>query len=119
TLSGGSADIPAMVVTMSSDLSPSELDAGFERAARSDIENIPGVARVQLFGTTEESVRINPDDDALAERDMDRSTITAALDDADAIFAGQHGIYNDEILDLSMGKAFVNVDAMAASLVAV
>ena len=119
TLSGGSADIPAMVVTMSSDLSPSELDAGFEQAARSDIENIPGVARVQLFGTTEEIVRINPDDDALAERDMDRSTITDALDDAGVVLPGGNVTDNDQSLDISIGKAFDNVDDLAASLLPV
>src|SRR5699024_6276086 len=60
TLSGGSADIPAMVVTMSSDLSPSELDAGFEQAARSDIENIPGVARAQLLAQPKKSFVSTP-----------------------------------------------------------
>src|SRR5690625_2574975 len=119
TLSGGSADIPAMVVTMSSDLSPSELDAGFEQAARSDIENIRGVARVQLFGTTEEIGRISPGDDAQAERDMDRSTITDALDDAGVVLPGGYVTDNDQSLDISIGKAFDNVDDLAASLLPV
>ncbi len=119
TLSGGSADIPAMVVTMSSDLSPGELDARFEQAARSDIENIPGVARVQLFGTAEEIVRINPDDDALAQRDMDRSTITDALDDAGVVLPGGNVTDGNESLDISIGKAFDNVDDLAATLLPV
>src|SRR5699024_38900 len=108
-----------MVVTMSSDLSPGELDARFEQAARSDIENIPGVAQVQLFGTAEEIIRINPDDDALAQRGMDRSTITDALDDAGVILPGGNVADNDESLDISIGKAFDNVDDLAATLLPV
>src|SRR5699024_4006592 len=116
TLSDGSADIPAMVVTMSSDLSSGELDARFEQDARSDIENILGVAQVQLFGTAEDIIRITPDDDALAQRGMDRATITDALDDAGEILPGGNVTDNDESLDISIGKAFDNVDDLAATL---
>src|SRR5699024_3416649 len=71
------------------------------------------------FGTTEEIVRINPDDDALAERDMDRSTITDALDDAGVVLPGGNVTDNDQSLDISIGKAFDNVDDLAASLLPV
>src|SRR5699024_12854655 len=98
---------------------PSDLYAGIQHAVRSDIEIIPCDSRVQLSGTTEEIYRINPDDDALAERDMDRSTITYALDDAGVVLPGGNVTDNDQSLDISIGKAFDNVDDLAASLLPV
>lgn len=119
TLSGGSADIPAMVVTMSSELSASELNRRFEQSARSDIENIPGIAQVQLFGANEEIVRLNPDDDALAEHGLDRSAITDALEDAGAVLPGGSVTDENQDLDISIGQAFDTVDDLAATLIPV
>src|SRR5699024_2202916 len=119
TLSGGSADIPAMVVTISSDLSAAELDQRFEQSARSDIENIPGIAQVQLFGANDEIIRLSPDDDALEAEGLDRSTITDALEDAGVVLPGGNVTDNDQSLDISIGKAFDNVDDLAASLLPV
>src|SRR5699024_12089046 len=60
-------------------------------------------------------VRIIPDDDALAERDMDRYTITDALDDAGVVLPGGNVTDNNQSLDISIGKAFDNVDDLFAS----
>lgn len=119
TLTGGSANIPALVVTMSSELSSSELDQRFEQSARSDIENIPGIAQVQLFGAQEEIVRINPDDDALAEHELDRADIVDALDDAGVVFPGGNVQDGHDSIDISIGKAFDDVDDLAATLLSV
>ncbi len=119
TLSGGSADIPAMVVTISSDLSAAELDRRFEQSARSDIENIPGIAQVQLFGANDEIIRLSPDDDALEAEGLDRSAIVDALEDAGVVFPGGNVSENDQSLDISIGKAFDDVDDLAATLIPV
>lgn len=119
TLSGGSADIPAMVVTMSSELPAAELDRRFEQSARSDIENIPGIAQVQLFGANEEIVRLSPDDDALEAEGLDRSAIVDALEDAGVVFPGGNVTDDHQSLDISIGKAFDDVDDMAATLIPV
>lgn len=119
TLSGGSADIPAMVVTMSSELSAAELDRRFEQSARSDIENLPGVAQVQMFGANEEIVRLSPDDDALAENGLDRSAIVDALEDAGVVIPGGSVTDDGQDLDISIGTAFDDVDDLAATLVPV
>src|SRR5690625_4054662 len=119
TLSGGSADIPAMVVTMSSELPAAELDRRFEQSARSDIENIPGIAQVQLFGANEEIVRLSPDDDALEAEGLDRSAIVDALEDAAVVFPGGNVTDDHQSLDISIGNAFDDVDDMAATLIPV
>lgn len=119
TLSGGSADIPAMVVTMSSELSAAELDRRFEQSARSDIENIPGVAQVQMFGANEEIVRLSPDDDALTEHGLDRTAIVDALEDAGVVMPGGSVTDEHQDLDISIGSAFDDVDDLAATLIPV
>lgn len=119
TLSGGSADVPAMVVTMSSELPAAELDRRFEQSARSDIENIPGIAQVQLFGANEEIVRLSPDDDALEAEGLDRSAIVDALEDAGVVFPGGNVTDDHQSLDISIGNAFDDVDDMAATLIPV
>src|SRR5699024_6432761 len=119
TLAGGSADIPAMVVTISSDLSAAELDQRFEQSARSDIENIPGIAQVQLFGANDEIIRLSPDDDALEAEGLDRSAIVDALEDAGVVLPGGSVTDADQSLDISIGKAFDDVDDMASTLIPV
>lgn len=119
TLSGGSADIPAMVVTMSSELPAAELDRRFEQSARSDIENIPGIAQVQLFGANEEIVQLSPDDDALEAEGLDRSAIVDALEDAGVVFPGGNVTDDGQDLDISIGQAFDDVEDMSATLIPV
>ncbi len=119
TLTGGSASIPAMAVTMSSELSSGELYERFEQAARSDLENIPGIARVQLFGVQEEIVRLDPDDDALETEGLDRSDVVDALEDAGAVLPGGHVTDGPLTLDISIGKAFEDIDDLAETLISV
>ena len=119
TLTGGSASIPAMVVSMSSELSPGELNQRFDQSARSDLENISGIAQVQLFGVEEEIVRIDPDDDALAEHGLDRSAIVDGLEDAGVVLPGGNITDDGQTLDISIGQAFDDVDDLAATLLAV
>src|SRR5699024_7845340 len=119
TLTGGSASIPAMVVSMSSELSPGELNQRFDQSARSDLENIPGIAQIQLFGVEEEIIRINPDDDALTEHGLDRAAIVDGLEDAGVVLPGGNITDSGETLDISIGKAFDDVDDLAAPLLAV
>ena len=119
TLTGGSASIPAMVVSMSSELSPGELNQRFDQSARSDLENISGIAQVQLFGVEEEIVRIDPDDDALAEHGLDRAAIVDGLEDAGVVLPGGNITDDGQTLDISIGQAFDDVDDLAATLLAV
>ncbi|NWN89531.1 MAG: efflux RND transporter permease subunit [Micrococcaceae bacterium] len=119
TLSGGAADIPAIVVTMSSELSPGELNQRFDQSARSDIENISGISQVQLFGAQDEIVRLNPDDDALSENGLDRSAIVDALEDAGVVSPGGSVTDDGEALDISIGQAFDEVDDLGSTLVPV
>ncbi|GAA2026559.1 efflux RND transporter permease subunit [Yaniella flava] len=119
TLSGGAADIPAIVVTMSSELSPGDLNQRFDQSARSDIEKISGISQVQLFGAQDEIVRLNPDDDALSENGLDRSAIVDALEDAGVVSPGGSVTDDGEALDISIGQAFDEVDDLGSTLIPV
>lgn len=119
TLTGGSANIPAMVVSMSSELSPGELNQRFDQSARSDLENIQGIAQVQLFGVEEEIIRLDPDDDALAEHGLDRAAIVDGLEDAGVVLPGGNITDDGQTLDISIGQAFDDVDDLGATLLAV
>lgn len=119
TLTGGTSNIPAMAVSISSELDPAELSERFDQAARSDLENISGVSQVQLFGAEEEIVRIDPDDDALTEQGIDRTDLIDALEDAGAVVPGGSVSDDNESLDIAIGKEFDEVDDMGSILVAV
>lgn len=119
TLTGGTASIPAMVVSMSSELAPGELNQRFDQAARSDLENIPGIAQVQLFGVEEEIIRIDPDDDALDQHGLDRAAIVDGLEDAGVVLPGGNITDDGQTLDISIGRAFDDIDDLAATLLSV
>src|SRR5699024_9890745 len=88
-------------------------------SARSDLENIPGIAQVQLFGAAQEIIRIDPNDEELEAHGLDRSAIVDALDDAGVVFPGGNVTEGNETLDISIGKAFNDVDDVAATLLSV
>ena len=117
TITGGTANIPAMAVSISSKLDPAELSERFDQAARSDLESISGVAQVQLFGAAEEIVRIDPDDDALNEQGIARTDLIDALEDAGAVLPGGSVSEDDETLDIAIGKEFDEVADMGSILV--
>src|SRR5690625_113725 len=107
-----------MAVSISSEVSPSELSELFDQAARSDLENIPGIAQVQLFGAAEDIVRINPDDDALDAEGLTRADLIDALEDAGAVVPGGSVTDGNETLDISIGKEFDDVEDMESLLIA-
>ena len=117
TITGGTANIPAMAVSISSKLDPAELSERFDQAARSDLESISGVAQVQLFGAAEEIVRIDPDDEALNEQGIARTDLIDALEDAGAVLPGGSVSEDNETLDIAIGKEFDEVADMGSILV--
>lgn len=119
TLTGGTSSIPAMAVSVSSELDPAELSERFDQAARSDLESISGVSQVQLFGAAEDIVRIDPDDDALDEEGIERTDLIDALEDAGAVVPGGSISEDNETLDISIGREFDEADDMSSILVAV
>ena len=119
TLTGGTSSIPAMAVSVSSELDPAELSERFDQAARSDLESISGVSQVQLFGAAEDIVRIDPDDDALDEEGIERTDLIDALEDAGAVVPGGSISEDNETLDISIGREFDEADDMGSILVAV
>lgn len=79
-VSGGSlGDLPAMTLTVSSDLSANELSERLEEAAVPVLRGVDGVRDVTISGATGQRITITPDQDALAARGLSSASITQAL----------------------------------------
>ncbi|MGO1384331.1 MAG: efflux RND transporter permease subunit, partial [Arachnia sp.] len=112
-VTGGSGDLPAMIISVASDLETPELSRSLDLTAISDIGSVSGVANVQLLGTADEIVRLTLDDAAMAEAAVTQADITSALDNAGLVLPG--GNVNDGAMDLdvTVGDGFDTVDQLA------
>lgn len=116
-LTGGSGDLPAMIVSVASDLDTPELARRLDLTALSDIGSVSGVATVQLVGTADEIVRLTLDEAAMAQAAVTQGDITSALDDAGLVVPGG-GVTDGEVeLDITIGNAFGTVDDLAELIV--
>lgn len=116
-LTGGSGDLPAMIVSVASDLDTPELARRLDLTALSDIGSVSGVATVQLVGTADEIVRVTLDQAAMAQAAVTQGDITSALDDAGLVVPGG-GVTDGEVeLDITVGNAFGTVDDLAELIV--
>ena len=57
-MAGGTSDLPAVVLSVSSDLDPSELSSRLESSVTPELERVSGVSSVAVIGAPEEIVRI-------------------------------------------------------------
>ncbi len=116
-LTGGSGDLPAMIVSVASDLDTPELARRLDLTALADIGSVPGVATVQLIGAADEIVRITLDEAAMAANGVTQGDITSALDDAGVVLPGGSVTDGTVELDITIGNAFSSVDELAELIV--
>ncbi|WGH92199.1 efflux RND transporter permease subunit [Auritidibacter ignavus] len=119
-LSGGTGDIPAMVLSASSDRDSAELIADLELATIPDLQTIDGVASVQQFGGDQRIVRITPDDEAMATAGTSRTELVDSLEDAGVVLPG--GTVNDEDdpsseMDVAIGNELTAVEDLEQVLI--
>ncbi len=79
-ITGSLADLPVLVVAVTSDLDQDELSARLEASTISDLQQIDDVRDVTLLGTTAKRIEITPDTDALAAGGFSNQSIRDALD---------------------------------------
>ena len=116
-MTGGSGDLPAMIVSVASDLDTPELARRLNLTALPDIGSVTGVATVQLVGAADEIVQLTLDDAAMAQASVTQADIRSALDDAGLLLPGGSVTDGSVELDVTVGNAFDTVDELAEMII--
>jgi hydrophobic/amphiphilic exporter-1 (mainly G- bacteria), HAE1 family len=111
-ISGGTSDLPAVVLSVSSDLDPSDLASRLEASVTPELERVGGVSSVAVIGAPEEIVRITPDEDALAENGLTENDITTALDAHGLSLPGGSVVDGERTLDVVLGQGLDSIESL-------
>ncbi|WP_262425324.1 efflux RND transporter permease subunit [Brachybacterium sp. Z12] len=111
-ISGGTSDLPAVVLSVSSDLDPSDLATRLESSVTSELERVDGVSSVAVIGAPEEIVRITPDEGALAENGLTENDISTALDAHGLSLPGGSVVDGDRTLDVVLGQNVESIESL-------
>ena len=111
-ISGGTSDLPAVVLSVSSDLDPSDLATRLESSVTSELERVDGVSSVAVIGAPEEIVRITPDEGALAENGLTENDISTALDAHGLSLPGGSVVDGDRTLDVVLGQSVESIESL-------
>lgn len=111
-VAGGTSDLPAVVLSVSSDLDPSDLASRLETSVTPELERVDGVSSVAVIGAPEEIVQITPDEDALAEHGLTEDDITTALDASGLSLPGGSVTDGDRTMDVVLGQSLESVESL-------
>ncbi|MGO1422901.1 MAG: efflux RND transporter permease subunit [Brachybacterium sp.] len=111
-IAGGTSDLPAVVLSVSSDLEPSDLAGRLETSVTPELERVTGVSSVAVIGAPEEIVRITPDEDALAENGLTEDDITTALDASGLSLPGGSVVDGERTLDVVLGQSLDTIESL-------
>lgn len=111
-IAGGTGDIPAAVLSISSDLDPSTLADRLNSSVVPELERIEGVSGVIVVGAPPQIVKITPDEQALAERGLSTGSITEALDANGLSIPGGTVVDGDQSLDVTIGVPLESLEAL-------
>lgn len=103
-IAGGTGDIPAAVLSISSDLKPSELAGRLDATVVPELKRVDGVSGAIVAGAPQQIVRITPDEKKLADKGLTTDAITAALDANGLALPGGTVTDGDRTLDVSIGR---------------
>ncbi|ASK66014.1 multidrug transporter [Brachybacterium avium] len=111
-IAGGTSDLPAVVLSVSSDLDPSDLASRLDASVTSELERVDGVSSVAVIGAPEQIVRITPDEDALAENGLTEDDISTALDASGLSLPGGSVVDGDRTLDVVLGQGVGSIESL-------
>ncbi|MGP5125925.1 efflux RND transporter permease subunit [Brachybacterium tyrofermentans] len=111
-IAGGTSDLPAVVLSISADLDPSELGARLDSAVKPELERVDGVSSVAVIGAPEEIVQITPDADALAENGLTEDDISTALDANGLSLPGGSVTDGDRTMDVVLGQSIDSIESL-------
>ncbi|UYG17420.1 efflux RND transporter permease subunit [Brachybacterium huguangmaarense] len=116
-ISGGSGDIPAAVLSISSDNDPAVLAERLRNDVVPELERVDGVSSVALAGAPTQIVQITPDEAKLAAEGLTDSDITTALDNDGLSVPGGTVTDGDRSLDVSVGDPLTSLDDLKGIVV--
>lgn len=116
-IAGGSGDIPAAVLSISSDNEPAVLAERLRSDVIPELERVDGVSSVVLAGAPTDIVRISPDPATLAEHGLSTSDITTALDESGLSVPGGTVTDGDRSLDVTVGSSLSSIEDLRAVMV--
>ncbi|MEE1650100.1 efflux RND transporter permease subunit [Brachybacterium sp. J144] len=111
-IAGGTSDLPAVVLSISSDLDPSELAGRLDASVTQELERVDGVSSVAVIGAPEQIVRITPDEAALAENGLVEDDIATALDASGLSLPGGEVVDGDRTLDVVLGQRVDSIESL-------
>ncbi|GAA4521305.1 efflux RND transporter permease subunit [Brachybacterium paraconglomeratum] len=113
-IAGGTSDLPAVVLSVSSDLDPSDLASRLETSVTPELERVSGVSSVAVIGAPEQIVQITPDEDALAAAGLTENDITTALDATGLSLPGGSVVDGDRTMDVVLGQGVESLESLEA-----
>ncbi len=111
-ISGGTSDLPAVVLSVSSDLDPSDLASRLDASVTPELERIGGVSSVAVIGAPEQIVRITPDEAALAENGLTEDDISTALNANGLSLPGGSVTDGDRTMDVVLGQSIDSLESL-------
>ncbi len=110
--SGGPGDMPAMTLTVSSELSPASLRERLTTVAVPRLRGISGVREVTVSGGTTQRVTVTPDMKALAAHGLSLQAISQALQSNGTQLPAGALVENGSIVGVQVGEALSSVHDM-------
>ena len=113
-ITGGTGDIPAMIVSVASDVTPEELAERLDASLLPEIGSVDGVATVQLLGAPDEILELDLDDAAMAAAGVTQGDVVSALEDAGLRLPGGTVTDGPVELDITVGNEITSVEDVEA-----
>ncbi|MDP9806305.1 HAE1 family hydrophobic/amphiphilic exporter-1 [Trueperella bonasi] len=111
-ISGGSSDIPLSYVGITSDGTPLETSERIRNTVLPELEQISGVASVELIGAPEQNITIRLDQQRIAELGIEPSAIEEALDENGLSVPVGTLVENGEAKDVTVGVPLDSIEAL-------
>ncbi|RZU61985.1 efflux RND transporter permease subunit [Zhihengliuella halotolerans] len=111
-MAGSVADIPAVMLTVSSPAAAEDLSSGLRDAFVPEIARIDGVREVSVAGGATERITITPDDDALAAAGLTSQAFADALEANGQRLPAGSLLIDDENVSVTAGQAVETLEAL-------
>ena len=113
-MTGGADEIPVLSLAASADEDEGTLASNLEDHVLPELEGLPGVNDIQLFGQREEIVEIDPDEDELEEEGLSVAEIGQALEDTGVVVPGGALTEDEErTLSVDVSRELSDLDDLA------
>lgn len=111
-ISGGTSMIPLSYIVVTSEGSPIETAERIRNTLLPALDQVNGLANVELIGAPEQQIEIRVDRAAVAERNISATAISEALEDNGLAVPVGSLVEGESSLDVTVGKQITSVDEL-------